>query len=179
MARTRRYDKDRSYARFDQSAPIRLLSDVAPEWHRHAQCLIEGVDPEIFFREIGRHGNAYRPAQQVCERCAVRLTCLIAGRGEVGIWGGATEQQRRNSGFLSIDHCNFDPCQNLLLPPDPHAARVRRYYCSRLCSDRARRQPRRPRAEDGTPLQPPLPTNQWTPVRGLRQRGHEGRNAAS
>lgn len=62
-------------------------------WQDLARCL--DVDPEIFFPERGRSGRA---ARMTCGVCCVRAACLryaIANREPFGIWGGATERDRR------------------------------------------------------------------------------------
>ncbi|MEB3368068.1 WhiB family transcriptional regulator [Saccharopolyspora mangrovi] len=54
------------------------------------------TDPEVFFPEPGRVDLARR-AIAICERCPVREACLEKAlqNGELGIWGGTTETQRR------------------------------------------------------------------------------------
>lgn len=69
-----------------------------PDWRGDAAC--RGLDPELFFPE-GSAGPALlevREAKVVCARCPVRAQCLdFAMRAGVafGIWGGATERERR------------------------------------------------------------------------------------
>jgi WhiB family transcriptional regulator, redox-sensing transcriptional regulator len=55
-----------------------------------------GMDPNVFIQE-GR-GSFYGPARAVCGRCEVRSECLafaVARPELVGMWGGATEAERR------------------------------------------------------------------------------------
>jgi len=62
-------------------------------WRRHSAC--RGLDPEIFYPETDDHADA---AKRVCSECSVRGTCLeyaLAGREKEGVWGGATEKERR------------------------------------------------------------------------------------
>lgn len=62
-------------------------------WRDRAAC--QGLDPSIFYPptddEAGR-------AQEICAGCSVRQACLehaLAAREREGIWGGATERERR------------------------------------------------------------------------------------
>ena len=62
-------------------------------WRQHAAC--RGLDPEIFYP--GDEGEVER-AKEVCGQCAVRDTCLehaLGSRERDGVWGGATEKERR------------------------------------------------------------------------------------
>lgn len=82
---------------------VRARSDDAPvreadDWCHRAAC--RGEDPELFF-PIGAAGPALvqiARAKQVCARCPVRAACLrfalVTGQ-DYGIWGGLTEDERR------------------------------------------------------------------------------------
>lgn len=62
-------------------------------WMLDARC--RGVDPAEFFPSDGLGVEA---AQRVCEGCAVRVECLeyaLEHRIEHGVWGGASERERR------------------------------------------------------------------------------------
>jgi WhiB family redox-sensing transcriptional regulator len=62
-------------------------------WRQHAAC--RGLDPEIFYP--GDDEEAER-AKDVCGQCVVRDTCLehaLGSRERDGVWGGATEKERR------------------------------------------------------------------------------------
>lgn len=67
-------------------------------WTSRAACL--GSDPDLFF-PIGSSGPALRQVAQaraVCARCPVRADCLgyaLATGQAAGVWGGATEDERR------------------------------------------------------------------------------------
>lgn len=63
------------------------------EWKADAAC--RTVDTSIFFPETEA---AAAPALAVCARCPVREQCLdfaLDTRQNDGIWGGATEIERR------------------------------------------------------------------------------------
>jgi WhiB family redox-sensing transcriptional regulator len=66
-------------------------------WRRHAAC--RGLDPEIFFPAIDDDADgAFEDAKAVCTVCAVKETCLefaLQVREKEGVWGGATEKERR------------------------------------------------------------------------------------
>jgi WhiB family transcriptional regulator, redox-sensing transcriptional regulator len=62
-------------------------------WRRHSAC--RGLDPEIFYPPTDEEASA---AKVVCTVCSVRETCLefaLQGREKEGVWGGATEKERR------------------------------------------------------------------------------------
>lgn len=62
-------------------------------WTEQANCV--GVDQDLFFPE---RGETTREAKAICAGCEVRFECLEAAlaRGEkFGIWGGASERERR------------------------------------------------------------------------------------
>jgi WhiB family redox-sensing transcriptional regulator len=64
-------------------------------WHSMAACT--GIDPEIFFPDPEDDADAM-PAKVVCGQCDVREACLehaLAVREKDGVWGGATERERR------------------------------------------------------------------------------------
>jgi hypothetical protein len=51
-------------------------------------------DRDLFFADDhGRYPNLRR-AKQLCAACPLRTACLQAGKGEYGIWGGTTEEER-------------------------------------------------------------------------------------
>ncbi len=63
------------------------------DWKSDAAC--RTVDTSIFFPESE---TAAAPALAVCARCPVRDQCLdfaLETRQHDGIWGGATETERR------------------------------------------------------------------------------------
>ncbi len=62
-------------------------------WRQNAAC--RGVEPEIFYPETDEEAEV---AKSICRQCAVRQTCLeyaLANRERDGVWGGATERERR------------------------------------------------------------------------------------
>ncbi|MEU6540386.1 WhiB family transcriptional regulator [Streptomyces sp. NPDC047000] len=70
-------------------------------WRELAECRYE--DPDLFF-PIGTSGPALlqtRRARAVCGRCRVRGQCLdfaLTTAQPAGVWGGATEDERRDLG---------------------------------------------------------------------------------
>ena len=68
-------------------------------WHDYAAC--RGENPELFF-PIGTTGPALlqlQLAKAVCGRCAVQSLCLewaMLARIDDGVWGGLSEDERRN-----------------------------------------------------------------------------------
>jgi len=75
-------------------------------WRSRASC--RDSNPELFF-PIGSTGNALEhieAAKGVCGACPVQPECLefaLATNQEAGVWGGATEEERRKlrKGWLS------------------------------------------------------------------------------
>jgi WhiB family redox-sensing transcriptional regulator len=62
-------------------------------WMFHARC--RGIDPADFFPS---DGTGVETAQRVCVACPVRAECLeyaLLHRIEHGVWGGASERERR------------------------------------------------------------------------------------
>jgi WhiB family redox-sensing transcriptional regulator len=62
-------------------------------WRQHAAC--QGLDPEIFYPPSDEEAG---PAKAVCAQCSVAATCLdyaLGSRERDGVWGGATEKERR------------------------------------------------------------------------------------
>lgn len=62
-------------------------------WRQHAAC--KGIDPDVFYPHEDEDAEA---AKEVCEVCPVRQACLehaLVARERDGVWGGATERERR------------------------------------------------------------------------------------
>ncbi len=85
-------------ARVDEQAPV-APRPARSDWRSAAACL--DVDPELFF-PIGNAGPALRQiaqAKAICHRCPVAETCLtwaMDTNQDHGVWGGLTEDERRN-----------------------------------------------------------------------------------
>jgi WhiB family transcriptional regulator, redox-sensing transcriptional regulator len=64
-----------------------------PNWRDHAAC--RGIDPELFYPVTDEEAGT---AKEICGRCPVRTACLehaLVARERDGVWGGATERERR------------------------------------------------------------------------------------
>jgi WhiB family redox-sensing transcriptional regulator len=62
-------------------------------WRKRADC--RGIDPEVFFPATDEDAEE---AKAICATCPVRQACLeyaLANREREGVWGGATERERR------------------------------------------------------------------------------------
>ena len=62
-------------------------------WCEHGAC--QGLDPEIFYPV---EDDEAVPAKAVCAVCPVNTACLeyaLDVRERDGVWGGATERERR------------------------------------------------------------------------------------
>jgi WhiB family transcriptional regulator, redox-sensing transcriptional regulator len=63
------------------------------EWRQHAAC--RGIAPDVFYPVSDDEAE---PAKAVCDQCSVRQACLeyaLTAREKEGVWGGATERERR------------------------------------------------------------------------------------
>jgi WhiB family redox-sensing transcriptional regulator len=62
-------------------------------WRQRAAC--RGVEPEIFYPISEEEAEE---AKAICDACPVQETCLeyaLSNRERDGVWGGATERERR------------------------------------------------------------------------------------
>ncbi len=62
-------------------------------WRELGAC--RGLEPSIFYPE---DDDDAMDAKAVCGECAVRVACLefaLRAREKQGVWGGATERERR------------------------------------------------------------------------------------
>ena len=62
-------------------------------WRQHGAC--RGTDPDIFYPVSDEEAE---PAKAICATCPVREPCLeyaLSTRERDGVWGGATERERR------------------------------------------------------------------------------------
>lgn len=63
-------------------------------WRQHAAC--RGIDPDVFY-PLDQDDDD-EAAKQVCLACPVRQACLeyaLTSRETDGVWGGASERERR------------------------------------------------------------------------------------
>jgi len=66
---------------------------VQGTWRKRGAC--QGLDPGIFFPESEDDADE---AKSICTECSVRAACLehaLLSREKDGVWGGATEKERR------------------------------------------------------------------------------------
>jgi WhiB family redox-sensing transcriptional regulator len=62
-------------------------------WRTRGAC--QGLDPAIFVPDSEEDADE---AKSICDECSVRISCLehaLASREKDGVWGGATEKERR------------------------------------------------------------------------------------
>ena len=70
-----------------------IVSPKVIVWRELGAC--RGLDPGMFYPEEEDDAEA---AKAVCGQCDVRIACLehaLASREKQGVWGGATERERR------------------------------------------------------------------------------------
>jgi WhiB family redox-sensing transcriptional regulator len=63
------------------------------EWMNEGKC--KEMDPALFFPS---DGVGVQAAQRICAECEVKAVCLeyaLAHRVDHGVWGGASERERR------------------------------------------------------------------------------------
>lgn len=78
--------------------PISTPQEVNPptmtqSWRDKGAC--RGIDPDVFYPVADEDAEE---AKSICAVCAVRQACLehaLASREKEGVWGGATERERR------------------------------------------------------------------------------------
>jgi WhiB family transcriptional regulator, redox-sensing transcriptional regulator len=64
-----------------------------PAWRQRAAC--RGVDPDIFYPVSDEEAE---DAKAICAICPAQQACLewaLSHREHDGVWGGATERERR------------------------------------------------------------------------------------
>ena len=64
-----------------------------PVWRQRAAC--RGVEPDIFYPVSDEEAE---DAKAICGQCPVRHLCrewALTTREKEGVWGGATERERR------------------------------------------------------------------------------------
>ena len=69
------------------------MTTITTSWRDRAAC--RGIDPEIFYPVSDEDAAE---AKSICAVCPVREACLeyaLANRERDGVWGGATERERR------------------------------------------------------------------------------------
>ncbi|MFP5326469.1 MAG: WhiB family transcriptional regulator [Acidimicrobiia bacterium] len=62
-------------------------------WRHNAAC--RGIDPDVFYPADDDPAD---DAKAICDVCPVRMPCLewaLSTREKEGVWGGATERERR------------------------------------------------------------------------------------
>lgn len=81
----------------------RLPRPVAQEWDWQLDAACQGLASSVFFHPDGERGAARagraRRAKAVCQGCPVLEQCrrhALATREPYGVWGGLTEEERRD-----------------------------------------------------------------------------------
>ena len=70
-----------------------MTAQMTAMWRKRAAC--RGIDPEVFYPPSDEEAEE---AKAICSMCPVRQACLehaLAYREREGVWGGATERERR------------------------------------------------------------------------------------
>ena len=70
-----------------------MAQHMSLTWGNRAAC--RGVDPDVFYPVSDEETEV---AKAICAQCPVREACLeyaLANRERDGVWGGATERERR------------------------------------------------------------------------------------
>ena len=70
-----------------------MAQKLSLTWRNRAAC--RGVDPDVYYPVSEEDAGV---AKAICAECPVRETCLeyaLANRERDGVWGGATERERR------------------------------------------------------------------------------------
>ncbi len=75
------------------SAQQQTATQQEPKWWDHGAC--KGLDSTMFYPDDEASAAS---AKSVCETCSVQPACLehaLSIREKAGVWGGATERDRR------------------------------------------------------------------------------------
>ena len=83
----------RHHSHHPQTNSKEVIAPMDLSWRRYAAC--RGADPDIFYPTSEEE---VEEAKAVCRQCPVLGPCLeyaLANRERDGIWGGATEKERR------------------------------------------------------------------------------------
>ncbi len=75
---------------------VEMTVQASLTWRKQAAC--RGMDTMIFYPDPECPEEDILSAKSVCEQCPVREACLeyaLANRERYGIWGGASERERR------------------------------------------------------------------------------------
>lgn len=70
-----------------------VIAPADEQWREYAAC--HNCDPSIWFPAT----DSYARARPICASCPVKAECLdyaLRNRIEHGMWGGATERERRH-----------------------------------------------------------------------------------
>jgi len=70
-----------------------MTAPLTATWRKRAAC--RGIDPDVFYPALDEDADE---AKTICRVCPVREACLeyaLAHREREGVWGGATERERR------------------------------------------------------------------------------------
>lgn len=80
----------------------RLPRPVAQEWEWQLEGACQGLNSNVFFHPDGERGSARArragAAKAICGSCPVLEECrrhALAVREPYGVWGGLTEEERR------------------------------------------------------------------------------------
>ena len=76
-----------------EASKLDMKSPKALVWRQRAAC--RGVDPDIFYPVTDEDSE---DAKAICRACPVQQACLewaLQSREKDGVWGGATERERR------------------------------------------------------------------------------------
>jgi WhiB family redox-sensing transcriptional regulator len=80
----------------------RLPKPVASEWDWQLKGACQGLNSSVFFHPDGERGSARARradrAKAICQGCPVLEQCrrhALAAREPYGVWGGLTEEERR------------------------------------------------------------------------------------
>lgn len=71
-----------------------MTEELPVAWMDHAAC--KGLSTRVFFVNTRRQPDLSGLVMQLCHACPVQLPCYCYAllRGEQGIWGGSTDEER-------------------------------------------------------------------------------------
>lgn len=115
------------------------------KWQDDAACRNAEYDSRWWFPEKGGRTPLTDRAKEICRQCPVRFPCLTYGTqySEHGIWGGLSEEQRREFRKVIRHHKPLvcQQCREEFLVPAASLGHSH-MYCSDRCRHAASRERR-------------------------------------
>lgn len=88
-----------------------MFKDIdLPEWHKDAECVKQGISPNVFFPDKNESQHTRDTLEKLCGGCAVNSVCLqeaIDNREWDGWHGGASPREKDRIVALGITAAQY------------------------------------------------------------------------